>query len=290
MPNHGLLSVSAFAEFSRTTKKTLHHYDTIGLLSPVARGENDYRYYSVGQIAFVNVIRTLRKMGVSLAEIKTLINNRSPEQADESLSHRIEKAEEEIENWVRARKLMITLKKMIHTVVNIDEQAITVQYLPAEAIVLGDLNDYSQGRNDYDALLTFYRTIADKYPKLDLNYPVWGTFSQERVRRGDWRWPDRYYFYNPEGHDKKPAALYVIGYGRGGYGQTKEIYERMMGYIGANNFEIIGNTYEEYPLNEICVPDDTNYLIRVMITVRVKRQRYKTKASTDSVGNARGSK
>ena len=260
-----------FAKFSRTTRDTLHHYDKIGLLSPLSRGENNYRYYSIGQLAVVNVIRTLQELGLSLAEIKKLKDSRTPELVDEVFICQIEKIDLKIDDWVRARKLLYTLHKAIHSVLNIDEQAITIQFMPAEAIILGDLNDYSRGRNDYDALFDFYHVINKKYPNLDMNYPVWGCFSEDRIKRGDWKWPDRYFFHNPEGHDKKPASLYAVGYTRGGYGHCGDLYNRIIDYIGDNGFEMCGNAYEEYPLNEICINNDENYLIRVMITVCEKK-------------------
>jgi len=290
MPNRGLFSIDAFAKFSRTTKDALRHYDKIGLLSPVARGDNNYRYYSGGQFAVVNLIRTLQGLGFSLAEIKTLKDNRTPEHFDQALLQQITKIDEKIDEWVRARKLLHTLHKAVHSGFNVDEREITVEFRPAEAIVLGDLNDYSRGRNDYDAFLSFFRASRAKYPDLDLNYPVYAVFSEARIKQGDWVWPDRYYFYNPEGHDKKPAALYAIGYTRGNYGQTDELYRRMLDYIGSNGLEICGNIYEEYPHNEICVSDDTNYLIRVMIAVREKRSPGKARqvaaAAPDSPADA----
>jgi len=136
---------------------------------------------------------------------------------------------------------------------------------------MGDLNDYSRGGNDYDALTAFYHKMHEKHPNLNMNYPVWAIFSEKRIKRGDWVWPDRYYFYNPEGRDVKPAAFYAIGYQRGGYGQTGELYQRLISYIQQNEFEICGDVYEEYPLNEVCMIDSSNYLVRVMITVRKKQ-------------------
>ena len=273
----GVFTISDFAKFSRTTRDTLLHYDRIGLLSPELRGANNYRYYSCSQLAVINVIRTLQEFGMALDEIKALKDRRTPVLAEEVFANQIEEIDKKIGNWVRARKLLLTLIKSIHSVSNIDERAITIQFLPAEAIILGDINDYSRGRNDYDALLSFYHAISEKYKELDLNYPVWGTFSEERIKRGDWVWPDRYYFYNPEGHDRRPAALYAVGYMRGGYGQGDELYKRLIDYINNNGFEICGNAYEEYPLNEVCISKDKNYLIRVMITVREK----KNKGNTD---------
>ena len=104
-----------------------------------------------------------------------------------------------------------------------------------------------------------------------MNYPVWGFFSENRIKQEDWVWPDRYYFYNPEGRDKRPAAFYAIGYTRSGYGQGGDLYKRLIDYIKKNGFEICGDAYEEYPLNEVCIMDNTNYLMRVMITVREKK-------------------
>jgi len=135
---------------------------------------------------------------------------------------------------------------------------------------LGEPNDYSNGRNVLDALLSFYHRTNEKYPELDLNYFVWSIYSAERIKRGDWIGADRYYLYNPEGGDKKPGAFYAVGYTRGGYCQCGGLYKRLLEYIEDNGFEISGDTYEEYPLNEVCISDENNYLIRVMITVRKK--------------------
>jgi len=207
---------------------------------------------------------------MSLEEIRGLRDTRTPELATRVFEQQIEEIDKKIEEWVRARKLSLTLKKAIDSASNIDEKAITVKFLPAEAIVLGDLNDYSRDRTDYDALLSFYHDMHIKYPDLDLNYPVWATYSQERLIKGDWGHPDRYYFYNPEGYDRRPASLYAIGYTRGGYSPNDELYERLTEHIDKHGYEICGDAYEEYPLNEICATDEKDYLIRVMITIREK--------------------
>jgi len=273
MANQGLFSINQFAKFSRTTSHTLRYYDKIGLLAPISRGENDYRYYDSRQIAIINLIRTFQVLGMTLEEIKRLVEHRTPELMGEIFARQIEKIDIKMEEWIRAKKLLIALRRTINTALNIDENKVSIQFMPAETIVLGELNDYSRGRNDYDALYKFYKTMSKKYPNLDMNYSVWGTFSAERVKREDWIWPDRYYFNNPDGPDQKPAALYAIGYTRGGYGQSKDVYPRLLEHIEKNGFEICGDIYEEYPLNEICVVDKNSYLMRVMITVRQKHSR-----------------
>ncbi len=268
MAKYGIFPISKFAKLSRTTRDALHHYDKIGLLSPIARGENNYRYYSSDQLAIVNVIRVLQESGLSLAEIKDLRDRRTPARALDMLARQIGWIDAKIDELIVTRKLFQTLWKGISSAATVDETGIAVRYLPEEAMILGDINDYGGGRNEYDALLAFYRSIEARYLNVDLNYPVWAFYSGDRVRRGEWTRPERYYFINPEGQDRRPAGRYAIGYARGGYGGGDALYRRLTDYIDAHHLEICGGAYEEYPLGDVCVPDEDNYLMRVMIAVR----------------------
>lgn len=65
-------------EFSRTcfvTKKTLRHYDEIGLLRPAHVAENGYRYYTVDQLRTMRLISRLKTYGLSLPEIAAYLAN-----------------------------------------------------------------------------------------------------------------------------------------------------------------------------------------------------------------------
>ena len=270
MPDKEGLSIAEFAKLSRTSRSTLLYYDKIGLLSPVSRRENNYRHYTHTQLAAVNQIRTCQALGMSLEDIKRIRKNQSPEMVSELLERQIKQIDEEIDTWISARKLLSTLKGIIDPLLTADKTGITVEYVPAEPIVLGRINEYGDSKNGFIALAQFYNYCNEKYPGLDLHYPVWAMLSEERVKNGDWRLPDRYYFYNPDGYDKRPAAYYAIGYTRGGYGQCSDLYKRLIAYINANGYAICGPAYEEYPLNELIYSSDEDYLIRLMITVRKK--------------------
>ena len=267
MKTEHIFTITEFAKFARTTRDALLHYEEIGLLKPVTRGANKYRYYSHKQLATVNLIHTCQSLGMPLADIQNLLEHRTPALIYELLERQIKAVDDRITESIRAKKLLSILKETIHAVQNVDETAISVQWLEKQAITLGDQNDYSGSRDDYDALDSFYQSCFYKYPDMDMNYSVWGTFAEDRIKGGDWRWPDRYYFNDPDGPDERPAALYAVGYKRGGYGQSDDLYLRMLEYIETNGFAISGPAYEEYPLNEICVTDDKNYLMRVMITI-----------------------
>jgi DNA-binding transcriptional MerR regulator len=64
-----LLKVGELAKRTGLTVRALHHYDSIGLLSPSGRSESGYRLYSRDDVARLHGIQTLRRMGLSLGDV-----------------------------------------------------------------------------------------------------------------------------------------------------------------------------------------------------------------------------
>lgn len=70
-----MLKVGQLARRTGLTVRTLHHYDSIGLLRPSARSESGYRLYQRDDIARLHQIQALRRFGMSLAAIGDLLAN-----------------------------------------------------------------------------------------------------------------------------------------------------------------------------------------------------------------------
>lgn len=64
-----LLTVGELARRCGLTVRTLHHYDTIGLLKPSVRSAAGYRLYDRANIERLHRIRALHQLGLSLAAI-----------------------------------------------------------------------------------------------------------------------------------------------------------------------------------------------------------------------------
>ena len=60
-------------------KRTLHYFHDIGLFCPAVIGENGYHYYSCFQFAQLELILTLRKIGLSIEEIREYVTGPSDE-------------------------------------------------------------------------------------------------------------------------------------------------------------------------------------------------------------------
>jgi DNA-binding transcriptional MerR regulator len=64
-----MLKVGELAALAGLTVRTLHHYDSIGLLQPSARSDAGYRLYDRDDVARLHQIQALRSFGMGLADI-----------------------------------------------------------------------------------------------------------------------------------------------------------------------------------------------------------------------------
>jgi MerR family transcriptional regulator, thiopeptide resistance regulator len=67
--------VSEVARISGVTVRTLHHYDEIGLLVPMARSEAGYRLYDDGDLLRLQQILLGRELGLPLEEIRRSLDD-----------------------------------------------------------------------------------------------------------------------------------------------------------------------------------------------------------------------
>ncbi|WP_270506435.1 MerR family transcriptional regulator, partial [Paraclostridium sordellii] len=88
-------STGEFAKLFKINKKTLFHYDEIGLFKPEKVEDNGYRYYSEYQLDLFSVIYTLKEIGMPLKDIKNLMDNRNPERILNLFRNKYEEIEKE---------------------------------------------------------------------------------------------------------------------------------------------------------------------------------------------------
>lgn len=79
-----MFSIGMFSKINKVTTKTLRYYEEMGLLEPEYIDKfTRYRYYTTDQIPKLHKIINLKQMGLSLNEIKEVINN--PSEAEKIL-------------------------------------------------------------------------------------------------------------------------------------------------------------------------------------------------------------
>ncbi len=79
------MNIGQAAELSGVSPKMVRHYESLGLLAPVARTDAGYRQYGMTEVHSLRFIRRARDLGFSMAEIGDLLRlwqNRSRASAD----------------------------------------------------------------------------------------------------------------------------------------------------------------------------------------------------------------
>lgn len=109
-----MLKVGELAARAGLTVRTLHHYDSIGLLSPSARSDAGYRLYDRDDVARLQQIQALRAFGMALGDIGAYLDSpaASPlaivERQLSSLDRQIAQAQHMREQLLRLRARLAT--------------------------------------------------------------------------------------------------------------------------------------------------------------------------------------
>ena len=68
-------SIGEFARLGGVSVRTLRHYDEIGLLRPATVDpDTGYRGYSAAQLGQINRVMALKELGLSLAQVRRLLD------------------------------------------------------------------------------------------------------------------------------------------------------------------------------------------------------------------------
>ncbi|HAT54839.1 MAG TPA: transcriptional regulator [Lactobacillus sp.] len=92
-----MLTIRKFAELAGTTRRTLLFYDDQNLFKPVRVAANGYRYYDYDQLYDLSFILELRKLGLSVAQIKALLDANQQNELDQQLHNINQKIDTQIQ-------------------------------------------------------------------------------------------------------------------------------------------------------------------------------------------------
>lgn len=113
-----MILIGELAEKANISKRTLYHYEQIGLLKPTVIAENRYRYYDENAIFHLQKILLLKSIGYTLVQIKGLLlqnqnNDLIKTNWITSLNEQIELIEKEKEEMERKQYY---LRSTIHAI------------------------------------------------------------------------------------------------------------------------------------------------------------------------------
>ncbi|WP_039827667.1 MerR family transcriptional regulator [Nocardia testacea] len=71
---NGFLQIGQVAERTELSIKTIRHYEEVGLVIPSARSAGGFRLYTTADVERLLVIRRMKPLGFTLAEMKQLLD------------------------------------------------------------------------------------------------------------------------------------------------------------------------------------------------------------------------
>jgi MerR family copper efflux transcriptional regulator len=101
------VAIGTASRLSRVSAKMVRHYESLGLLEPVARTDSGYRQYTEADIRTLQFIKRGRELGFSMVEISELVSlwhNRT--RASASVKHIAQKHMLELEQRIEAMQAM----------------------------------------------------------------------------------------------------------------------------------------------------------------------------------------
>lgn len=104
-----MYTIGQVGKLTRLSRSTLLYYDRIGLLPPSAKSAAGYRLYSQADLARLERMRTYRAAGLSLDQIKQLLQADDADRLTQALEARLDALNQEIQRLREQQRLVIEL-------------------------------------------------------------------------------------------------------------------------------------------------------------------------------------
>ncbi|WP_105176075.1 MULTISPECIES: MerR family transcriptional regulator [Clostridium] len=262
-----------FAKLCNVKKQTLFHYDAIGIFSPEIKDKNGYRYYSHHQFEIFNVIMILKGINMPLKDIRSYLDNRTPDSLINLFKNKMLEIDNEIENLNRIKELMQTKIDVTEKSYKIDPLKISLEFKEEEHLILSKSIE-NVSYNEY------LRSVSEhmKYctsNKLNTSYSLGAMINKKNILQGV---KENYSYLYTKIDPKlncssifiKPNGIYAIAYHKGNYETIDSTYKKIISFLDSFNLNIGDYAYEECILDEASVIGFENYLTEISVEVNTK--------------------
>lgn len=265
-----LYTTGQFAKLNGINKRTLHYYDEIGLFSPEIKTDNGYRYYTCFQTVQLELIMTLRKIGLSIEEIIHYQQSPSGSSFAELIAEKKEFIDRSIQELLNIKTFLEEKSNKLALSLTAKEDKITVVSLPEQRILLSDPITGAYDDDDFIVASDFSLRLKSIFGLYD-NFG--SRISTEQISNRQYHKYDCFFAYGRadiEIYDiLRPAGTYLRTYCIGNWDRLHTVYDKICNFAAENELELYGYAYEE-GLNEMSLRNCQDYI--TMITIPCKKK------------------
>ncbi len=263
-----LIPISAFSKMAEVTRQTLIYYDRIELFKPVLVDDNGYRYYHLNQLDAIGVIAILKEQGMSLQQIRSHLEQRSPERTLELLRAQEQLIQSQIAKLERTRQMIGIQTANLELSMKVDISKMEVTWQPAVPILLSARIRSSKQDFPENLWQDFQLRLQNEHAPI--GYPMGVIIEQEDMLRRDadtisYTYSQMETYTEPQHY--REEGYYLVAHARADYADTEKIYPRIFDYMERQHYVIKGHTYEEYMQDEVSISNPDDYLVRIMVHI-----------------------
>lgn len=270
------INTSKFAKLCNTNKRTLIHYDEIGLFKPAYTDERGYRYYSETQCDIFFTITCLKDLGMPLKEIKPYVNDKNPESLTRLLLEQQKKVQQELQHLKR-------IEQVINNKLNLLSEGMNIQF-DADGCSAPRMESFGEelfittpflGTSEHEELFcALCEHIGQvNHELLNIGHPYGAMMKISDLKAGI---VDQYaYFmtkiYAPAPNcpiHKKNAGPYAVIYLQGDYYEADAAFGKLLEYLKTQGLIPGEYCYKEAVWDELTVEDKESYITRISIPVK----------------------
>ncbi len=259
-----------FAKLCGVNKRTLFHYDDIGLFRPAVTDKKGYRYYSYRQFEVFLIISMLKELDVPLKEMKKFLDERTPENLLKLSRQKVDEIDQKILKLNQIKHLLEESIAFTNKGLHANCGEITVEEQKEEYLVRSELLN-EENTKDYIKWMLEYNNFESKTLSKDSSF-VGTMLSRENIKNKSY-YCDSYFFVKTTdrrlSNAIKPKGLYAVAYHHGSYDTIGRTYDKLINYSNKNHFHLGDFSYEESLLDIISMKDENDYIMQ--ITVELKK-------------------
>lgn len=266
--------IGEMAKIHNISTQTLRYYDSIGLLKPRHKDEdNKYRYYDIEQFAQLDSILFLKKLGMPLKDIKKYFSDRNLKILIDLLNKKEKDIDKEIEILERYKKSIS--KKLQFLEQNIEEAKLEeceIVDLENRDIIYISLNDKTDiysveyGIKELsnrlgDNLCLFEGRIGAFIPQEDILNKKYVTFKDIALIFD-------YSIFNHKNIKTLSKGRYARIIYRGRYGYAEKYFDKLIKFIDMNDLESSGDGILLTVTDSAFSSKEEDYLTEIQIPLK----------------------
>ena len=273
------IKTGEFAKLCGTNKRTLFHYDEIGLFSPASTDENGYRYYSESQCDVFFTITCLKELGMPLKKIKEYISHQSPSAIEELLEIQQTKVAAELEQLRRIQTVIHTKLSLLHRARELqnvtDLSPVFLETQEEEQLLILSAPIFSDNHDRIFSALCEHIAQCSHY-RLNSGYPYGAMLPLSGLRAQDWETYGYFFTETCQSPEKIPSSIktcikkagtYAAIYLRGNYYKSEEAFRKLLAYLDKHRLAPGEFVYKEAVLDELSAKEE-EYLTRISVNCK----------------------